>query len=138
MRALRLLAKGLLLGIVMSLGWGLLYYVLARGSLSHGIQAAVIMGVTWVLFLALATLAVAGSQHVRLWIRTRSIRKPRWRLLLATGAIFGAAQGGIALYFERSLVQAFLVASIWLSFFLVYPPLLWWLFRGELDATPLP
>lgn len=138
MRALRLVVKGLLIGSVMSLGWGLLYYVLARGSLSHGIQAAVIMGVIWVFFLALAALAVAGSEHVRLWIGTRRIRKPRWRLLLATGAIFGAAHGGLALYFERSLVQAGLVASIWLSFFLVYPPLLWWLFRGELDATRLP
>jgi hypothetical protein len=37
MRALRILVKGLFFGGLLSVTWGLLYYVMARGSLSHGI-----------------------------------------------------------------------------------------------------
>jgi hypothetical protein len=92
------------------------------------------MGLVWLLAFPLSALAVSRSQHVRLWIATGRIRRPTWRRALAVGAIWGALQGSIVLYFDRSLLRAAIVAMIWVSFFIVFPPVLWGLFHKEIGS----
>jgi hypothetical protein len=55
---------------------------------------------------------------------------------LTLGALWGVAQGLIVLYAVQSVGRAVLVAMIWLSFFVVFPRLLWALFREEIEPRP--
>jgi hypothetical protein len=132
MRGIQILAKGLFLGGAFSLAWGLLFYVISGGSTSHGVQAATIMAFSWLLLFPLAVAFLTRSQRVRLWIYTGRIRRPTWRRMGLTGAIWGLLQGSIAFYFERSVGRAALVGAMWAAFFFLFPPLIWWLFRDEL------
>jgi hypothetical protein len=134
-RVLGIAGKGFVTGAVISLTWGVLFYVISGGSQSHFLQGAMTMGAIWVLLFALAALVVARSQTVRLWIATKGVRKPSWRAMLIIGAFWGSVQGGIIFAFSRSPARALLVAGIWLAMFIVFPLMLWSLFGRELNAA---
>jgi hypothetical protein len=69
-RILRIILKVVLFGILLSLSWGMLFFVMSEGSISHGVQAAVMMGLTLSVASPLIALAFTRSQHVRLWVAT--------------------------------------------------------------------
>ena len=136
MQILRIIVKVLLFGSLLSLSWGMLFFVMSEGSISHGVQAALIMGLTCLVAAPLIALAFTRSQHVRLWVATGRIRRPTWRRALIVGALWGVAQSLIVLYAVQSVGRAVLVEMIWLSFFVVFPRLLWALFRDDIESRP--
>lgn len=121
------LVAGLLAG-----AWGLFYYMLSRGSISHAIFAAIIMLVlaTLTSFTAVALVRRFPRWQLRLATRTAHPRWRLWRLVAAPG--WGVALGAVAVWGTGSLTWGAGAGVVVGSIFLWLPPLWLGLFRRQL------
>jgi len=120
--ALRVLGKAAILAAVLGALWGTFYWVASRGSISHAIQAAWILGA---LVLLVVPVVVIFLRRAR-----QQIPNPSLSRILIVGGFLSIAQGFVVGAFT-SLSRGAVAAGVMLIFFFVGARLGWFLLSDE-------
>ena len=124
------LVAGLLAG-----AWGLFYYMLSRGSISHATFPAIFMLVLATLTSLTAVALLRRSLRWRLRLATRTA-DPRWRLWRLLAALaWGMVHGAVAVWGTGSLTWGAGAGVVVGSIFLWLPPLWLGLFRRQVTPS---